>query len=214
MDDLNAVVTRQAPDLRGGQALGREADDLGTFELLLGSWNAAHRSSSGAPLLVPLNETSGDRLNDQDVNSSAHRKVLELISAESRCIAEEIANLQARLIALEAGLVQARRREREAALSVLRELLERYELSPSEILQPEGLAFPQGAATSSPLSRGSSTPLGNENSPSKPVGKSWCGRGRHPRWLKQMLAAGHQLSEFSARQGAATGVEVHHDNTV
>lgn len=206
MEDVKTAAIRQIGESQERQVLAvRSAtDDLGAFEMLLGSWNGAHRNSSAAVLPGCLHEASGDALDEPGVATSASRQVLEVISGESRRIAEEIAATRGRLHALEADLARARTREREAALSVLRELLTRYDLQPSEILDPPRLALCQPSTTDPLLDRDSSMPLGRESSVGEPDSRQWCGKGRHPKWLKQMLAEGRQLSEFSASKPASS----------
>lgn len=203
---VKTAAIRQIGESREGQLLATRSttDDFGAFEMLLDSWNGAHRSSSAAALPSRLHEASRDAPDEPGVATSASRQVLEVISGESLRIAEEIAATRGRLNALEADLARARTREREAALSVLRELLARYDLQPSEILDPPRLALCQPSTTDPLLARDSSMPLGHASSAGEPDSRQWCGKGRHPKWLKQMLAEGRQLSEFSTPKPASS----------
>ena len=89
---------------------------------------------------------------------------------------------------------EARRQEVAGVVARIREAIEFYGLTAADL----GLA-PRGGKGAPPRARaGAAAPRFRDAD-----GNSWSGRGPRPRWLREALAAGHNLEEFRRGDEAA-----------
>lgn len=174
----------------------QSANELGAFQMLLERWNGEHSAPMDGAVGSVLDQTPGARPSEPGDDRLASKQVLELMSRRSREIADEIAALRARLCALESALIVAQRDERETAIVVLQELQEQYELRWGDVFGSRTLLVDRSTTGEASMPPGQClTPLSKDAAEAS-SGQRWCGKGRHPKWLKKMLAEGRQLSEF------------------
>ncbi len=173
-------------------------NDLGAFQMLLERWNGEHSAPIDGAVGSALDQKPGARQNEPCGDHLASKQVLELMSRRSREIADEIAALRAQLCGLESALIVAQRDERETAILVLQELQAQYALRWGDVFGSRTL-LPDRSTTgeASMPPEQCLSPL-TKDAAEESSGKRWCGKGRHPKWLKKMLAEGRQLSEFLA----------------
>lgn len=180
----------------GRSSSGQAGGSLDAFQSLLDGWNTCQhtaQSQSGSvqcqfeqePSMDPLVMVSGATQVDEQ---------LRLLTRDTQRISEDIIDAQLRLRELENELEQARVRERATALDLLRTLLNRYQLRAEDLAE-----FSEPPASGSPNQVDGSRADSCKSNRSRyvgPAGEVWHGRGRYPKWLKQMLEEGRRLSDF------------------
>lgn len=199
MEALDIMTSRSRPGVPKIAADGR--DDLGTFETLLERWNGEHLAPIGEAAVSPLPHEQGARLSELDPSRLASEQILALMSRRSREIADKIASLRAQISELDSALLVAQREERETAVVVLQELLDQYGLRWRDVFISQDLPMDRSTTAAASMAQGQCSSPAIKGSAESVTGRRWCGKGRHPKWLKQMLAEGRQLSEFLAPLG-------------
>jgi DNA-binding protein H-NS len=105
-------------------------------------------------------------------------------------MSSELQTLLAKRADLEQQIVELQREERSSALAQVKALMAQHGLTASD------LSSVRTVGTVAPKTRGSSGKVAPKYR--DPVsGKTWSGRGLHPTWLKQALATGAKLTDFS-----------------
>lgn len=92
-------------------------------------------------------------------------------------------DLLAQKAALEAEIAEAQTRERSAAISQVRELMAAYGLTVGDL-----------ASTRIKTAKLSKVAAKYRN---EATGETWSGRGLQPKWLKNAIAQGAKLTDFS-----------------
>ena len=95
-----------------------------------------------------------------------------------------VSELLAQKAAIEQQIAEAQRAERASAVAQVRALLAEHGLTLAD-LSAKTAAPKRAGAKVAPKYRDAAT------------GDTWSGRGLQPKWLKQALASGKQLSEFT-----------------
>lgn len=96
-----------------------------------------------------------------------------------------ITELMAQKAAIEQQIAEARRTERADAIARVRALMSEHGLTVAD-LSAKAVANPKRTGMKvAPKYRDAST------------GNTWSGRGLHPKWLKEALATGRNLSDFA-----------------
>ncbi len=95
-----------------------------------------------------------------------------------------ITELLAQKAAIEQQIAEARRTERADALARVRALMSEHGLTVADLASKSPAAKRSGVKVA-PKYRDAST------------GNTWSGRGLQPRWLKEALATGGNLSDFA-----------------
>ena len=90
--------------------------------------------------------------------------------------------------ALEAQIVQAREREISQAVSQVRALVAEFGLSAQDVFPSAARARTGGGTKGQKVAPKYRNP-GNH-------AETWSGRGRQPRWLAALTAAGHKMDEY------------------
>ena len=99
------------------------------------------------------------------------------------------AGLQAQIAELQEQAAKIYEAEVQVIVAQIREAISHYGLTAQDL----GLG---GSAAGK--ARRVSAKSGKQAKYRSPEGQTWGGRGPHPKWLREALAAGHQLSEFIA----------------
>jgi DNA-binding protein H-NS len=113
-------------------------------------------------------------------------------------MAKTYADIQAQIARLQAEADALRAREMADVIGRIREAMDHYGLTIADL----GLAAPRGRraeGTTARKSRPAAAPKYGDGQ-----GNVWGGRGPRPAWLREALAQGHALEEFST-QAAAPG---------
>jgi len=95
-----------------------------------------------------------------------------------------VSELLAQKAAIEQQIAEAQRAERASAVAQVRALMAEHGLTLAD-LSAKTAAPKRAGAKVAPKYRDAAT------------GDTWSGRGLQPKWLKQALASGKQLSEFT-----------------
>lgn len=199
--DMPSSVGSDALHLRErpGSSCGQVGGSLDAFQALLDGWNACQNitgSHSGGVQIQCVQEPPNDSLAMISVADQVDEQ-LRLLSRDTRRIAEEITDARRLLGALEDELEQARARERVTALDLLRTLLQRYQLRPADFAE---LLEPQAAVGSNQVDgTGADGRISTRSRYIGPGGEVWHGRGRYPKWLRQLLDEGGHLSDLEYR---------------
>lgn len=102
-------------------------------------------------------------------------------------MANRLSDLLAKKAELEQQIIDIQREERSAAIAQVKSLMAQHGLTLADL------------GTRAPVSPAKGRSGGKV--PAKyrdpATGQSWSGRGLHPKWLKQALADGAQLSDFA-----------------
>lgn len=93
---------------------------------------------------------------------------------------------------LDRRIAETQRAEREQALAQVRTLMAEYGLSMADIA---GHGRAAGAPSAAQRKAGGGSVAPKYRDPA--TGQTWSGRGLQPRWLREALAAGRQISEFA-----------------
>jgi DNA-binding protein H-NS len=99
-------------------------------------------------------------------------------------IMTSVSDLLAQKAALEQQIVEAQRAERASAVARVRQLMAEHGLTLADLSAKPAAAKRAGAKVA-PKYRDVAT------------GNTWSGRGLQPKWLKQALASGKQISDFA-----------------
>jgi DNA-binding protein H-NS len=97
--------------------------------------------------------------------------------------------LLAQKASLEKQIAETQRQERTDAIAKVKSLMAEYGLTAADIA---------GKPAAAPRNSGGTT--GRKVAPkyrNPQTGETWSGRGLQPNWLKNALAAGHKIEEFS-----------------
>ena len=95
-----------------------------------------------------------------------------------------VAELLAQKAALEQQIAEAQRTERADAVAKVRALMAEHGLTLAD-LSAKSVAVKRGGAKVAPKYRDAAT------------GNTWSGRGLQPKWLREALASGRNISDFS-----------------
>ncbi|UUX94213.1 H-NS histone family protein [Aquabacterium sp. J223] len=95
--------------------------------------------------------------------------------------------LLAQKASLEKQIAETQRQERTDAIAKVKSLMAEYGLTAADIAGKPAAA-PRGAAAGRKVAPKYRNPQ---------TGETWSGRGLQPNWLKNALAAGHKIEEFS-----------------
>jgi DNA-binding protein H-NS len=104
-------------------------------------------------------------------------------------MADKLSDLLAQKAELEQKIIDLQREERASAIAQVKALMARHGLSLAD------LGPARTAAPAAPKARSGGKVPAKYRDPA--TGQTWSGRGLHPKWLKQALAAGGQLSDFA-----------------
>jgi DNA-binding protein H-NS len=112
-------------------------------------------------------------------------------------MATRLSDLLAKKAELEQQIISLQREERGAAIAQVKALMAEHGLTPADLGSSRSVAGPAAA----PKGRAGGGGLSGSKVPPKyrdpASGQTWSGRGLHPRWLKQALANGAQISDFA-----------------
>lgn len=106
-------------------------------------------------------------------------------------MATRLSDLLAKKAELEQQIISLRREERGVAIAQVKALMAEHGLSLADLGSPRSVANPAAA----PKGRAGGKVPPKYRDPAS--GQTWSGRGLHPKWLKQALAGGAQLSDFA-----------------
>ncbi len=95
-----------------------------------------------------------------------------------------VSELLAQKAAIEQQIAEAQRSERADAVAKIRSLMAEYGLTLAD-LAPKATAAKRSGVKVAPKYRDAAT------------GNTWSGRGLQPTWLRQALASGREISEFT-----------------
>ena len=98
-----------------------------------------------------------------------------------------LSELLAQKAALEKQIIDAQREEKTAAIAQIRALMTQYGLTAADITGRAPLAPPKRGNTGK-------VPVKYRDPDS---GNTWSGRGLQPNWLKNALASGRTLADFT-----------------
>jgi len=101
-----------------------------------------------------------------------------------------LAELIAQKEALEKRIADAQNHERAAAITQIKQLMNRYGLTLADL----GARASKAGTAKAGSRKGSKVPVKYRDPAS---GNAWSGRGLQPKWLQAALAQGRQLSEFA-----------------
>ena len=115
-------------------------------------------------------------------------------------MARTYAQLTKEIEALKARADDLRRKEAGDVIERIKEAIEHYNLTAADLFGTKGRRRTSGRKIASKGTRfaGSAAPY------SDGAGNTWGGRGPRPKWLRDALAAGKQLSDFEAKSEAAS----------
>jgi len=104
-----------------------------------------------------------------------------------------VAEIQTQIDKLQAEANELRKKERPAVIQAMKESIALYGITAKEL----GLAAATGARAAA--SKPKAGPAGTRYADGK--GNTWVGRGKRPQWLRDALAQGHKLEEFTVSRG-------------
>ena len=102
-------------------------------------------------------------------------------------MANRLNDLLAKKAELEQQIIDIQREERASAIAQVKSLMAQHGLTAADLTAKSPATAPKARS-------GGKVPA-KYRDPS--TGQSWSGRGLHPTWLKQALAAGAKLSDFA-----------------
>ncbi|MFT3821111.1 MAG: H-NS histone family protein [Rubrivivax sp.] len=106
-------------------------------------------------------------------------------------MATRLSDLLAKKAELEQQIISLQREERGAAIAQIKVLMAEHGLTPADLGSSRAAAGP--AAMPKGRTGGKVPPKYRDPA----SGQTWSGRGLHPKWLKQALDGGAQLSDFA-----------------
>ena len=113
-------------------------------------------------------------------------------------MATRLSDLLAKKAELEQQILTLRREERGAAIAQVKALMAEHGLTLADLGGSRSAVAATGAPATFPKPKsggsGAKVPPKYRDPAS---GQTWSGRGLHPKWLKQALAGGAQLSDFA-----------------